>query len=152
MRSSNREARKFNVLFRSLDRFWISLGCSYEHKTVMKAASCIPCAGGYVVGVEDGAMRSLTAEEESEFQCAVPGHSTDNPAVETTPATPAEAGVGDRGYAVMIRIRVGDCWTWSVLPLPHTSHNASMLSRSARRGPHRIRLLHHAPPKGRPCI
>ena len=45
------------------------LGCSQEHMTVAEAASCILCAGGYVVGVENGAMRSLTAEEESEFQC-----------------------------------------------------------------------------------
>ena len=43
-------------------------------------------AGGYVVGVENGVMRSLTAEEESEFQCAIPRDSTDNPA-ETTVAT-----------------------------------------------------------------
>jgi len=48
------------------------LSCWHEHKTVVEAASCIPCAGGYVVGVENGDMRSLTAEEESEFQCAVP--------------------------------------------------------------------------------
>ncbi|MGC1644636.1 MAG: hypothetical protein WA741_02310, partial [Candidatus Sulfotelmatobacter sp.] len=61
------------------------LGCSHEHKTIMEAASCIPCAGRYVVAVENRAMRSLTAEEESEFRCAVPSHSTDNPAVETTP-------------------------------------------------------------------
>lgn len=89
------------------------IGCSHEHKTVMEAKSCIPCAGGYVVGVENGAMRSLTAEEESEFQCAVPSHSTHNPAVETTPVAPAEAAVSDPGFAVMIRIRVGDRWTWT---------------------------------------
>jgi hypothetical protein len=88
------------------------LGCSHEHKTIMEAASCIPCAGRYVVAVENRAMRSLTAEEESEFRCAVPSHSTDNPAVETTPATPAEAA-SDSGYAVMTRIRVGDRWTWT---------------------------------------
>jgi len=60
------------------------ISCSHEHKTVAECASCIPCAGGYVVGVENGAMRSLTAEEESEFQCAVPSHSTHNSVVETT--------------------------------------------------------------------
>lgn len=89
------------------------ISCWHEHKTVVEAASCIPCAGGYVVGVENGAMRSLTAEEESEFQCAVSSHSTDNPAVETTPAAPAEAAVSDSGYAVMTRIRVCDGWTWT---------------------------------------
>jgi hypothetical protein len=58
-------------------------------------------------------MRSLTAEEESEFQCAVLCHSTNNPAVEPTPAAPAETAVSDPGYAVMTRIRVGDSWTWT---------------------------------------
>jgi hypothetical protein len=86
------------------------LGCSHEHETIVDADCCIPCAGGYVVGVENGVMRSLTAEEETEFQCAVPSHSTENPAVETTPAAPA---VSDSGYAVMTRIRVGDHWTWA---------------------------------------
>jgi hypothetical protein len=27
------------------------LGCSHEHETIVDADSCIPCAGGYVVGV-----------------------------------------------------------------------------------------------------
>ena len=89
------------------------LGCSHEHETIAEADSCIPCAGGYVVGVENGVMRSLTAEEEAEFQRAVHSHSTDNPAVEPTPAAPAEAAVSDPGYAVMTRIRVGDHWTWT---------------------------------------
>ena len=40
------------------------LGCSHEHETILEADSCIACAGGYVVGVENGVMRSLTAEEE----------------------------------------------------------------------------------------
>jgi len=44
------------------------LGCSHEHKTIGEADSCIPCAGGYIFAVENGAMRSLTVEEESEFQ------------------------------------------------------------------------------------
>ena len=58
-------------------------------------------------------MRSLTAEEESEFQRAHFAHPTDNPAVETTPVAPAEAAASDSGYAVMTRIRVGDRWTWT---------------------------------------
>jgi hypothetical protein len=70
------------------------MSCWHEHKTVLEAAPCIPSAGGDVVGVENGVMRSLTAEEESEFQCA-------------------EAAVSDSGYAVMTRIRVGDGWTWT---------------------------------------
>jgi hypothetical protein len=80
----------------------------------MEAKFCIPCAGGYVVAVENGAMRSLTAEEEEyEFQCAVPSHSTDNLAVDTIPAAPAEGAASDSGYAVMTRIRVADRWTWT---------------------------------------
>ena len=96
---------------------WTECGCFitcwHEHKTVPEAASCIPRAGSYVVGIENSVMRSLTAEEESEFQRAVPSHSTDNPAVEPSRAAPAEAAVSDPGYAVMTRIRVGDSWTWT---------------------------------------
>jgi len=44
------------------------LGCSHEHETIVEADSCIPCAGGYIVAVEDGVMRSLTAEEDAEWQ------------------------------------------------------------------------------------
>jgi hypothetical protein len=58
-------------------------------------------------------MRSLTAEEESEFQCAVLSLSTNNPALEPTPAAPAKAAVSHPGYAVMTRIRVDDHWTWT---------------------------------------
>ena len=64
--------------------FGCLISCSHEHKTVAEAASCIAWAGCYVIGVENGAMRSLTAEEEAEFECAFPCHSTDNPAVGTT--------------------------------------------------------------------
>ena len=89
------------------------LGCSHEHETIVEADSCIPCAGGYVVGVENGVMRSLTAKEEGEFQRVHYAPRTDNPAVATTAAAPEEAAVSDPGYAVMIRIRVGDRWTWA---------------------------------------
>jgi hypothetical protein len=33
--------------------------------------------------------------------------------MDATPAAPAEAAVSDPGYAVMVRIRVGDRWTWT---------------------------------------
>jgi hypothetical protein len=89
------------------------LGCSHEHETIVEADSCIPCAGGYVVGVENGVMRSLTAEEEAEFQRVHYAPRTDNPAVATTPAAPEEAAVSDSRYAIMKRIRVGDRWTWA---------------------------------------
>jgi len=89
------------------------LGCSHEHETIAEADSCIPCAGGYVVAVENGVMRSLTADEEAEFQRAHCARPIDNPAVETTPVAPAEAAASDSGYAVMARTRVGDRWTWT---------------------------------------
>jgi len=68
------------------------MSCWHEHKTVVEAASCIPCAGGYVVGVENGAMRSLKAEEESEFQCAVSSDSTNNPAAENHTSGASRSG------------------------------------------------------------
>jgi hypothetical protein len=92
------------------------LGCSHEHETIVDADCCIPCAGGYVVGVENGVMRSLTAEEEAEFRRIHYASRTDKPpldAMDATPAAPAEAAVSDPGYAVMVRIRVGDRWTWT---------------------------------------
>jgi hypothetical protein len=89
------------------------LGCSHEHETIAKADACIPCAGGYVVAVENGVMRSLTAEEESEFQRAHCAHRSDNPAVKTRPVAPEEAAASDSDYAVMTRIRVGDRWNWT---------------------------------------
>ena len=87
--------------------------CPHEHKTVIEAKSCISWAGGYVVAVDDGTMRSLTVEEEDQFQCAVPSHSTDTLAVEATAAAPAHAARCDSGFGVMTRIRVGDHWTWT---------------------------------------
>ena len=88
------------------------LGCSHEHETIGKADSCIPCAGGYVVGVENGVMRSLTAEEEAEFQRVHYAPRSDKPPLDEIRAAPAEAAVSDSGYAVMTRIRVGDHWIW----------------------------------------
>ena len=84
------------------------LGCSQEHETIVDADCCIPCAGGYVVGVENGVMRSLTAEEEAEFQRVHYAPRTDK-----SPLDPIPEAVGDSRYAVMTRIRVGDHWTWT---------------------------------------
>ena len=89
------------------------LGCSHEHKTVVEADSCIPCAGSYVVAVEDGVMRSLSVQEEAEFQRVHYAPRTDNPAVETTLTAPAEAGLSDSRYAIMTRIWAVDHWTWA---------------------------------------
>jgi hypothetical protein len=47
--------------------------CSHQHQTVAAAAACISMAGGYVVVVENGVIRALTAAEEQEFQVALHG-------------------------------------------------------------------------------
>jgi hypothetical protein len=60
------------------------LGCGHEHETLMEAASCIPCAGGYVVGIEGGVMRSLSTEEEAEFQSVIRNHPSSKPAPYTS--------------------------------------------------------------------
>jgi hypothetical protein len=49
------------------------LGCTHEHKTVSAAVACISSPYGYVIGVENGALRSLTEEEEVEFEHAMYG-------------------------------------------------------------------------------
>jgi hypothetical protein len=49
------------------------IACNHEHKTVIAATACISSTGGYVVGVENGAIRALTDVEESEFQDAMYG-------------------------------------------------------------------------------
>ena len=86
--------------------------CGHEHATLTKAVTCIPCAGGYVVGIENGVMRSLGPKEKSEFQAVIQDHST-KPAPHTTvPAASGEQANRDSGYAVMTPIRVVDHWTW----------------------------------------
>jgi hypothetical protein len=86
------------------------LGCPHEHETIEEADSCIGCAGGYVVGVENGVTRSLTEAEEAEFQRVHYAHRVENPPPDTAPAEPE---VSDSGYAVVTRIRVVDHWTWT---------------------------------------
>jgi len=83
------------------------LGCSHEHETIREADPCIPCAGGHVVAVGNGVMRSLTAAEEAEWQRVLYVPRTNDPAV------PDEEVADDPRYAVMIRIRVVDRWTWT---------------------------------------
>jgi hypothetical protein len=89
------------------------ISCSHEHGTVVEANSCISCAGGYVVGVENGVMRSLTAEEEEEFQRVHNAPRTDKPAPDTTVQVSAEDVSSDPRYAVMTPIWVVDHWTWA---------------------------------------
>ena len=49
------------------------LGCHHRHQTVISAANCISEAGGYVVAVERGKLRALSAVEEELFQLALYG-------------------------------------------------------------------------------
>jgi hypothetical protein len=44
------------------------LSCWHEHPTISEAAECINCAGAYVLAIENGVLRSLTADEQREFQ------------------------------------------------------------------------------------
>src|ERR1017187_5775436 len=66
------------------------LGCDYEHQTVPEAVACISCAGGYVIAVENRVLRTLTDDEEAEFQRAP----------RNSPA-PAVLQYDESGYAVM---------------------------------------------------
>ena len=49
------------------------LGCHHRHQTVISAANCISEAGGYVIAVERGKLRALSAVEEELFQLALYG-------------------------------------------------------------------------------
>jgi hypothetical protein len=87
------------------------LGCGHEHETIGDAATCIKCAGGSVVGIENGVMRCLSRGEESEFQSAI-GDPSKYPAPHI-PAPASEKPGCNPGYAVMTRIRVVDHWSWT---------------------------------------
>jgi len=81
------------------------LGCSHEHGTVGGAVACFSCAGGYVVAVENGVLRALTAEEESQFQLAISAAYRDRPTAFHYDTT--------SGYTVMIPVRFADRWAWT---------------------------------------
>jgi len=89
-----------------------SLGCSHEHGTIVEAVSCIPCAGGYVIGVENGVTRSLKPNEEAEFQNAIQDSSKYPAPHPPAPAVP-ETKSSVFEYAVMTRIRSVDGWSWA---------------------------------------
>jgi hypothetical protein len=88
------------------------LGCSHGHQTIVEAVSCIPCAGGYIVGVEDGVTRSLKPHEEAEFQKTIQDSSQYPAPHPPAPAIP-ETTSSESGYAVMTRIRLVDGWSWA---------------------------------------
>jgi hypothetical protein len=49
------------------------LGCEHHHQTVISAANCISEAGGYVIAVEKGRLRTLNDAEEELFRLAFYG-------------------------------------------------------------------------------
>jgi hypothetical protein len=95
---------------------WTDSGCliSYwhGHATIREATGCINCAGGYVVGVEDGVMRALTVDEAAEFQRAIHAH-PGKPVVDAIEAAEEQYGNGGTTYAVMVRIKMVDHYTWT---------------------------------------
>jgi hypothetical protein len=151
MQADSREGMGSMYYFAAGTECWRFVSCWHEHKTVAEAASCTPCAGGYVVGVENGAMRSLTAEEESEFQSVIRVGSADRPASDITVQPPAEAAVSGSGYAVMTRIRVGDRWTWATWMRFETYTEAAAHARETNkvmrfRSPEWLALRQHSEP------
>jgi hypothetical protein len=126
MQASNREAMPSIYYSAAWTECGCLISCWHEHETVVEAASCIPCAGGYVVAVEDGAMRSLTAAEESEFQCAVLGDSTDNPAAEPAPAASRESvpprGEGETLLEFVLRLLSAHGFPQHAEPVPDVKH------------------------------
>jgi hypothetical protein len=89
------------------------LGCSHEHETIVGADSCIPCAGGYVVAVENGVMRSLTEEEEAEFQRVDYAPRTGKPPLDAIRVAQEQYRNEHIRYAVMVRIKVGNRYKWA---------------------------------------
>ena len=87
------------------------LNCGHSHGTVGEAVACIRSAGGYLVAVDAGTMRSLNHAEEAQFQFAV----RNSPAHNAVPEVPviAQANHIDSRYAVMTWIKAGGHWTWT---------------------------------------
>jgi len=110
---------------------WTNSGCfvvcEHEHEAIADAATCIKCAGGYVVGVENGIMRSLSPKEEFEFQSVIRAPSK-YPASHI-PAPALEKPGGDPVYTVMTRIRVVDYWKWTTWMCFETYEQAVAHSR-----------------------
>lgn len=63
--------------------------CNHEHQTVAAATACISTPGGYVVGVENEAVRALTVAEEQEFRVALHGTKVESKATpDPAPSVP----------------------------------------------------------------
>jgi hypothetical protein len=102
------------------------LGCSHQHREVSEAVACISCAGGYVVAVEDGVLRALTAEEEEKFN-----HSTQ--VAHASKASVEAIRYESSGYAEMVRVRVGDHWTWTTWMRYDTYEQAAAHARNGNK-------------------
>ncbi len=63
------------------------LGCWHEHLTIREAVECINCAGAYVLAIENGTLRALTADEESEVK-RLRRPCTDKPTLEAVQVVP----------------------------------------------------------------
>lgn len=88
-------------------------GCSHEHETVGEASACISCAGRYVISVEDGVVRALTAEEEGQFQRAIHAPGAVKPAVDALRAADERYRNDGSRYALMVRVKVVDHYKWT---------------------------------------
>jgi hypothetical protein len=116
------------------------ISCWHEHETVVEAAFCIPCAGGYVAAVENGAIRSLTTAEESEFQCTVLSDFIDDPAIEPAQAVPRESvpprGEGETLIEFVSRFLSAHGFPQHTEPVPDVKHgliNTDMIDSVLRR-------------------
>jgi len=98
------------------------LGCDHEHQTVSEAMSCISCAGGYVIAVENKVYRALNDVEEAEFQGAPRGV-----------PKPAELQYEWSGYAVMIRLCFVDGWGWDTWMRYKTYEEAAAHARAGNK-------------------
>jgi hypothetical protein len=107
------------------------LSCWHAHPTIKEATACINCAGGYVVAIENGALRTLTPDEEAEFELAIDASRTNRRIVDTEAAL-VENNSPPR-YAVMIRIKLVDVWTWSTWQVYETYEEAASYAREGNR-------------------
>jgi hypothetical protein len=128
------------------------ISCWHEHATIPEATECINGAAGYVVGVENGLilMRSLTADEEAEFQRALharPGK-RELDAIQTAEEQYRNDGTT---YAVMVRIEVEAQYKWTTWMTYDTYREAAARAGAADKvvvfgSPQWVELKKHAEP------
>ena len=123
------------------------LGCWHEHKTVSEAASCISSAGGYVIAIESGALRALSADEESEFQRTLdttrtnqpmPQHAEPTGAATTTPT----AGRSERGHGqTLVEFVLNWLNKWEVGELKrlHAKQTPALIKRRRKKIQHTVK-------------